>query len=318
MPDPFFSVVIPTYNRAHLLRGAVDSVLAQEDTDFELIVVDDGSTDNTAEALAGYGARVRLLRQENRGPGPARNLGIRAAKGRYIAFLDSDDRWFPWTLRVYRQVALTHGGPAIMVASVAYFDESASFDRLLASQLSASTREPRVALFGDYLETARAQLYRGTGVSCFLATALQSAGGLVELPIYNEDLDLLLRLGTSGTLAHIEAPLGIALFRHAAGSLSDLDRTYRGTRYLIAQEHQGAYPGGSARRRQRIEILSHQTRSFSWISLARGRTRLGIDIYRRSFIWNVRQRRIRYLVGYWLYALVPSMRRRLNRAYGGV
>lgn len=89
------SVIIPTYNRGWILREAVDSVLAQDYADYELIVVDDGSTDATASVLQMYADRIRILRQKNKGVSAARNTGIRAASGMLIAFLDSDDLWLP-------------------------------------------------------------------------------------------------------------------------------------------------------------------------------------------------------------------------------
>ena len=91
--NPTVSVVIPTYNRAHLVTEAVDSVLDQSYTDYELLVIDDGSTDDTADRLTSYGECIRLHRQDNRGASAARNAGIRHARGQYIAFLDSDDLW---------------------------------------------------------------------------------------------------------------------------------------------------------------------------------------------------------------------------------
>ncbi|MCB2182191.1 MAG: glycosyltransferase [Desulfobulbaceae bacterium] len=87
------SVIIPTYNRISFLTKAVDSVFGQSCDDYELIVVDDGSNDRTADYIAGCGRRVRYIYQENQGPAAARNRGIRAAAGDFIAFLDSDD-WF--------------------------------------------------------------------------------------------------------------------------------------------------------------------------------------------------------------------------------
>jgi len=95
---PAVSVIIPTHNRAGCLREAVDSVLAQEFRNFELIVVDDGSTDDTPRLLQEYGDAIRVLRQENRGVSAARNRGIAAARGALIAFLDSDDLWLPGKL----------------------------------------------------------------------------------------------------------------------------------------------------------------------------------------------------------------------------
>ncbi|MEW5723183.1 MAG: glycosyltransferase [Thermodesulfobacteriota bacterium] len=93
MKDPLVSVIIPVYNRAGLVGRAVDSVLGQTWPNFELIVVDDGSTDRTPEVLAGYGDRLTLLRQPHSGVSAARNRGLAAAQGDLIAFLDSDDYW---------------------------------------------------------------------------------------------------------------------------------------------------------------------------------------------------------------------------------
>jgi glycosyltransferase involved in cell wall biosynthesis len=98
MTPPAVSVIIPTFNRANLIDGAVESVLSQTASDVEVIVVDDGSTDGTHEKLAPFGDRIGIIRQKNTGVSSARNAGIRAARGQWIAFLDSDDRWRPGKL----------------------------------------------------------------------------------------------------------------------------------------------------------------------------------------------------------------------------
>ncbi len=97
---PFISVIIPTYNRAELVLRAVDSVLAQTFEDFELIVVDDGSTDDTVSALKPYKDRLRLIVQSHAGVSAARNHGLSIAQSELIAFLDSDDYWLPEKLDV--------------------------------------------------------------------------------------------------------------------------------------------------------------------------------------------------------------------------
>ena len=95
---PQVTVIIPTYNRGWILKEAIDSVLTQDYKNFELIVVDDGSTDNTSEILASYGNDIRVLFQENKGVSAARNRGIAEASGQFIAFIDSDDLWLPQKL----------------------------------------------------------------------------------------------------------------------------------------------------------------------------------------------------------------------------
>jgi glycosyltransferase involved in cell wall biosynthesis len=93
--QPVISIVIPTYQHARYLDECIRSVLAQTYSNFEVIVVDDGSTDNTSEVLAKYGERIYTIRQDNHGLPAARNTGIRASKGEWIAFLDADDLWLP-------------------------------------------------------------------------------------------------------------------------------------------------------------------------------------------------------------------------------
>ena len=95
---PLVSVIIPTYNRGWIVQEAIDSVLDQDFRDYELIVVDDGSDDNTREMLGAYGKSITVLRQPNRGVSAARNRGIAEAAGQLIAFLDSDDVWLPGKL----------------------------------------------------------------------------------------------------------------------------------------------------------------------------------------------------------------------------
>lgn len=98
---PRVSIVIPLYNKAESVRAAVDSVLRQSFPDFELIVVDDGSTDSSAFVVAGIAdRRLRLLGQANAGPGAARNRGLGEALGEYVAFLDADDEWEPTLLEL--------------------------------------------------------------------------------------------------------------------------------------------------------------------------------------------------------------------------
>ena len=95
---PLVSVIIPTYNRGWIIQEAIDSVLDQDFSDYELIVVDDGSGDNTLEILGAYGKAIAVLHQSNKGVSAARNRGIAEASGRLIAFLDSDDLWLPGKL----------------------------------------------------------------------------------------------------------------------------------------------------------------------------------------------------------------------------
>ena len=110
---PKVSVIIPTYNRGWILREAIDSVLAQDYTDYELIVVDDGSTDDTRKILDSYGRDIIVLQQPNKGVSAARNRGIAESRAQLVALLDSDDIWLPQKLT--RQVAFFKSNPDALI-----------------------------------------------------------------------------------------------------------------------------------------------------------------------------------------------------------
>lgn len=113
-----FSIVIPTYNRAHLLASTIDTVLGQEYKNFELLVVDDGSTDNTAEVvksiIAASSARISYIYQVNSERSVARNNGLKQASGDYVLFFDSDDALYPNHLQVAHDYILAHDRPEFL------------------------------------------------------------------------------------------------------------------------------------------------------------------------------------------------------------
>ncbi|MEA2268531.1 MAG: hypothetical protein QOC64_1141, partial [Solirubrobacteraceae bacterium] len=122
--EPSVSAVIPVFNGEAFVADAVDSVLGQTHAPAECIVVDDGSTDATAEVVARFGDAVRLIRQRNAGVSAARNRGAAAATGRYVAFLDADDAWAPAKLE--RQLAATARlpEPGLVLCDLELFDEA--------------------------------------------------------------------------------------------------------------------------------------------------------------------------------------------------
>ena len=190
MPD--FSVIIPTFNRGELLKSALESVFAQRYTDFEIIVVDDGSTDGTWSHLKSLKGRVKYFRQSNRGPGGARNLGARHAIGKYLAFLDSDDLWFPWTLQIYRDVIREHHDPSFVAGKPCRFSD-AELDKVTPCAVQTER-------FADYI--ASGDQWRWWGVSSFIIRrdAFTAVGGFTDVWINGEDADLALRLGEAARL----------------------------------------------------------------------------------------------------------------------
>ena len=124
MNQPLVTVVIPNYNCARFLPAALDTVLAQTYPNVEVIVVDDGSKDDSIEVLKPYEPRIRVIRQKNQGVSAARNQGIEASRGELVAFLDADDEWHPEKLE--KQVALFLARPSVGLVhcAIEYIDES--------------------------------------------------------------------------------------------------------------------------------------------------------------------------------------------------
>lgn len=122
------SVILPTHNRADLVSQAVESVLNQTFKDIELIVIDDGSTDNTEDALRPYFSMINYIRQAQGGPGKARNQGIKSARGEYIAFIDDDDIWLPFKLELQMECFIKHPELALICTNFKVFDSKNESD----------------------------------------------------------------------------------------------------------------------------------------------------------------------------------------------
>jgi glycosyltransferase involved in cell wall biosynthesis len=292
MTKPFFSTIIPVHNRAALVVSAIDSAMAQSLTAQEIIVVDDGSTDDTVAVLQErYGNRIRLLQQPNAGPGPARNTGIAAASGTYVAFLDSDDRWFPWTLATYRRVAEEHGQPAFITGQQRAFRDDHELRKVAETAL-------RVEGFADYL--ASSDQWRWWGASSFVVRrdTLVAAGGFAKSSMNAEDADLAMRLGVAPGFVHLVEPITFGYREHDTNVRRDLSRTLSGLQYQLDNEEGGRYPGGPARRIARVRILARQVRPVVFALLRSGDRRAAWALYRRTFGWHLRLGRLRYLFGF--------------------
>ena len=118
-----FSVLIATHNREAYLKQAIDSVLSQSFLDYELIVIDDGSSDGTSSLLRSYENKFKVITQANQGPEAAHRAGAMVATGEYLAFLDDDDLFLPWTLDTYDKIIKSHYLPPVIFGSMIYFKQ---------------------------------------------------------------------------------------------------------------------------------------------------------------------------------------------------
>jgi glycosyltransferase involved in cell wall biosynthesis len=289
---PFFSVIIPTYNRAALLREALDSVFAQIHTDYEVLVVDDGSKDVTSSVVASYGDRVRYFQQQNQGPGSARNLGIKYAAGEYIAFLDSDDLWFSWTLKTYHQAISYAAKPAFVCGREVKIDAG----------LDLAAIKPEDAIFTnypDYLSSSHESIWIGTCSVAIKTSILRAVGAFQDEHINAEDSDLWLRLGTAPGFVRINSPI-VFCHRSTKGSeVMNSKRTFRGYVSLIDTEKRGAYPGGQLRYRERWTILTRHVRPGSIGLLKEKHYYNALTLYYLSFFQQLALRKFKYIIGFW-------------------
>lgn len=237
---PAVSVVIPAYNAAWCVGKAIDSVLAQDFRDFEIIVVNDGSTDDTATVLSAYGDAIRVVHQANGGLSNARNTGIREARGERIAFLDADDWWLPGKLA--KQMALMQARPKLGFTSTTARVEDPE-GRLVNVWACAQWQGSfLVHLFGSNADVA------GSGSAVIARRALfDQVGGFDESLRSLEDIDMWMRLAAVTDYACLEEPLAVVLKR--PGSMSrNLDvmrdaaiRVMQKNRKLLPASHRGAY-----------------------------------------------------------------------------
>ena len=301
---PLFSVIIPTFNRRELLRQTLASVWAQTFADYEVIVVDDGSTDGTWEDLLSLRSRVCALRQNNAGPGAARNLGAQRATGKYLAFLDSDDLWFPWTLETFRDIAANER-LAMVCGRVHQYTEAAEFLHVHRTPL-------RTKVFPDYLASWLFRYSVGSGMVIIRRDAFLEMGGFTDQSVNMEDHDLVIRLGISRGFVMVESPFTLAIRLHPGSVSSDLHKSYMGNLFVIRQEKKSMYPGGTDRARERREIICSHTRTMSMACLRAGSYEEAWRLYGETFSWQVRCGRWRYLAAMPLLTLAAACRSRVS------
>ena len=188
LENPKVSVIVPTHNRADLLPRAIDSVLAQTYDDYEIIIVDDCSSDGSQEVIAGFsGRRIRSFRHErNRGQSAAINTGIAHARGEYIGFLDDDDEWLPGKLE--GQVELLESSPSTVGLVYGWMDRVDDSDgRVIPAY--------RNTVEGDIFESALALRIPGPTIVLLIRSSIaREVGGMDENVLRHNDVDLISRI----------------------------------------------------------------------------------------------------------------------------
>ncbi len=247
-----FSVIIATYNREDYLQQAIDSVLAQTFTDYEFIVVDDGSTDKTQDLIQSYGTKIRNIRQVNQGSEMAYKAGVSQANGEYMAFLDSDDYFLPNALATYDKIIKALDSPPLIVGAMQRFvqNEDVNMDTIcmdgdievfkyrdyLSKDMSIGLAQSRIVMKKTLFEEA------------------QKSTGVPRARNMN-DYRLILRAGIYGPCVIATRPITLAYRYHETQSSKNIEKMCQGALYLIDMVRHGQTAGGRSRRFDRYAYL---------------------------------------------------------------
>ena len=264
---PAVSVIMPALNAGATIGPAIESVLRQTMADLELLVVDDGSSDDTPAVVTRFAQadpRVRLLAQANAGPGPARNAGFRAGAGRFYAFLDSDDEWAPRFLEA--QLSILAAWPEVDVVCGNAWNRGGARDGQPARPVGVGPEEiPLVEMLGN--EQAFFIM------SVFRRTVIDAVGGFDPAMFTNEEYEMWIRAALSG-FRFVRNPEPLGWYACRSGSLSSSDarmvegilRVYAKTRPLLAPASMERAILDRQVARFEIELMAIHART----SLARG------------------------------------------------
>lgn len=264
---PLVSVVMPVYNRSQALRRTVDSVLAQTLPDWELHLVDDGSTDDTPAVAESYtDPRVHYIRQPNRGHSAARNTGLARARGEFIAFLDHDDRWRPGKLRSQVDHLRQHPETTLVYAQWARMDESGKLHGEGVSHIVQGPAERDLLIRHNFVQSMSLPMMR--------TEMVRRLGGFrAEMDIC-DDLDLFIRLARLGPFGFIPE----TLLDYNMGSVGQQSRNitrgilslYRCLTAHLSQDTSLSVEERAALLVQVREFASHEVRCQGWHALRRG------------------------------------------------
>jgi glycosyltransferase involved in cell wall biosynthesis len=244
-----FSVVIPVYNREQYIKESINSVFAQTFIDFELIVMDDGSTDGTADAIASYGPRLKAMSQANSGSEQARYHAAKYAQGEYLVFLDSDDILCSRALETYDRIIRECGAPPLIIATWITFWDGSN----LPSEVAADAGSIEVSVYRDFF-SKDVKMSLSNSLIIIEKQAFNKLEGARERSSPDsllDDFHLCFQAGTLSPCVVIRRPLTLAYRRHSGNIHQNGRAMLSSILFLMEHEHRGRYPGGKSRQKER-------------------------------------------------------------------
>lgn len=290
---PMFSVIIAVYNGGATLARAIDSVLAQSYPPLEIIVIDDGSTDNTADVARGYGGPVRYFYQRNAGVSAARNAGARYAQGEWLAFLDADD-WY-YSDRLLRHADWIGRDPELdfLTGDFEYQQPNGTFigrsmEKTQAGRalLARAGDSAEAVMTGDVLPLFIEQHFGDTHTLSLRKVTFLELGGYPQGIAVCEDVNLLIRLvARSRRVGVICKPMAVYLIHDASVTRSDPLRAQRQTLYALELLRPQLANAPNAMRRGLQGALRHARLDLSYVLLQQGRRREALATV-GSLLWQ--------------------------------
>lgn len=276
MIKPKVSIIIPTYNRAKTIIKAIDSILYQTYKDYEIIIIDDGSTDNTKETIQSYLAiaNIYYYRQENKKTAAARNFGIKKSKGDYIAFLDSDDLWFPRKLEMQVKILSENPDVGAVGSNQMLIDEN-------GKELGLKYSYNKLKSGFIFKELLLRKFYISTQTLLVRKEVFNDVG-LFDEKLKNalEDWELTLRIAQKYRIIMIKQPLIKRTVRRNPESISYLEFRIKNHQYILKK-----YLNNSLLTKSFIRFVwSKALYSYGYIYLTNGIYKKAFKNFFRSFL----------------------------------
>ncbi len=277
MPSPEVSVIIPVFNGAEDLPSAIESALRQKNCSVEVVVVNDGSTDNTAEIMARYEGRIVAVHQKNLGPdglSRTRNNGVHVSTGQWVAFLDHDDLWEPTKLEQQLGIATSRSADVVYTNARNFSD---------VDRVDDLRSDPDAMPEGDLFEPLLMDNFIVMSSAMMKRSLFNQIGGLTETPILAEDWDLWLKCAASGAkFAAVRD--AVTLYRWRPGSLSKNHERARQLRLLAVRRALETERGKQLPWSIRRKAMANAESCSAWF-LAASAPRKAVHWYARSLAY---------------------------------
>ena len=265
--NTFFSVVIPLYNKVGFIKNSLESVLKQTHQDFEVIIVNDGSTDGSKKVVETFkDPRIQVLHQNNKGASAARNSGIEKAKNKWIALIDADDYWYPNHLEELNKMISMYPK-----ANVICNNYEVLLNNKHLKQPTYSLNEPFKAQYiQDYFEASQIDALGWTSALGFTKKIFSDVGGFDEQIRSGQDTDLMIRLGLSSIIAfnpEVTACYITETENNLAKSKSISDRIKIFKKYIREEKEMSSLKTYLDRNRFALTVLYKMSRIPEWRSI---------------------------------------------------